>query len=1065
MACEKSSPLTRVLHANWSGARLHLWAEEADLHRQAEGREPGLHPFAAGHETLGSVAARLGVASGQPAALTLRLPSLDGRPTPSPRLAHALGLVEDGRVAALAPIRVPTLALSAGEASAALDAAWWIEGSESHGLLAGSSLEFFALSARLVRHLMARQRFVPSLRQSAASDLFGVWQPWLGDEETASRVRRLAEAMPPIARAAQDEFEHHPWPMLEDFLTRVLDAECRAVALREGLAESLADHPISDPHVAWLRGLLTRDDRLPVPEGAAGSMAVRQEMARRVRAWIGQLEEKGPSSAWRLCLRLNEPDDPRLDADPALSPEAIEWPLTFHLQSIDRPGVVLDAEDIWLLPGDSAVVRGLRVERPQELLLKELSRAARLFPRLEDALGEDRPTRIDLPTRQAYQFLREAMPILVEQGFAVLAPAWWESPAARLGARLKLEADERAPSRPSAAGPPRVGLGALVRYRWEIAIGEVPLSLQAFEALAARKSPLVRVNGRWVEVRPEDVHAAMKFLHANPGGTISLGEAMRLAYASDPRQTGIPVVGMEPTGWLAAFMNAETASRQLRAVEPPSTFRGTLRPYQVRGLSWMRFMEELGFGLCLADDMGLGKTIQLLALMALERERDGDAVKPTLLVAPMSVVGNWLYETRRFCPHLRVLVHHGADRPSPEAFARRVMESDLVITTYALAHRDRDLLSSIAWGRLVLDEAQYIKNPATKQAQAVRSLDAQRRVALTGTPVENRLSELWSIMDFLNPGYLGSAVGFRQRFAAPIERGHDRARAEQLRGLIRPFVLRRLKTDPTVIADLPDKVETREFCHLTGEQAALYESAVRRLLDRVDRSEGMQRRGLVLATLIRLKQICNHPAHLLREHLEEGGRAPGVWPPDPARSGKCIRLIEMLQTLIDEGAKALVFTQFRQMGDLLTAMLRQALDREILFLHGGTNTAQRQRIIADFQTGGERFPVLLLSLKAGGVGLNLTAATHVFHFDRWWNPAVENQATDRAYRIGQTRAVQVHKFVVRGTLEERIDRMIEEKTELAENIIGSGERALTELSTDQLRDLLVLRNDAVADEV
>jgi len=1057
--------LTHVLHANWTGARLHLWAEDAARYREPAPGGEGGHAFAGGAEFLGALASRLGGVAGEASTVTLLLPSVDGRPMPSPRLAHALGLVEDGHAAALARVRVPTLSIVPGDATAALDAAWTLDA--EGGALVSGSVEFFAAAARMVRHLLARQRFVPSLRQSAASDLSGLWQPWLGDDETASRVRRLAEAMPAAARAADDEFGHQPWPVLEDFLTRVLDAECRSVARRERLGGALEGRSIGDPHVAWLTGLLGEGDRLPAPEGAAGSMAVRQEMARRVRVWIGQLEERGPSSAWRLCLRLNEPDDPRLDADPNLSPETIEWRVSFHLQSVDRATVLLDAEDIWLLPGDSATVRGLRVERPQELLLKELARASRLFPKLEGALEDERPTGIDLPTRQAYQFLRESMPILMEQGFAVLAPSWWESSAARLGARLKLESDEQFPGgAPTTAGPSRVGLGALVRYRWEIAIGELPLSLREFEALAARKSPLVRVNGRWVEIRPEDLHAAMKFLHANPGGTISLGEAMRLAYASDPRQTGIPVVGMEPTGWLAAFMNAETASKQLRVLDPPTTFHGTLRPYQVRGLSWMRFMEELGFGLCLADDMGLGKTIQLLALMAMERESAGGApVKPTLLVAPMSVVGNWLYETRRFCPELRVLVHHGADRPSVAEFAQRGNASDLVVTTYALAHRDRDLLSGVAWHRLVLDEAQYIKNPATKQAQAVRALDAQRRVALTGTPVENRLSELWSIIDFLNPGYLGSAGGFRQRFAVAIERGHDRGKADQLRGLIRPFVLRRLKSDPTVIADLPDKVETREFCHLTGEQGALYESAVRRLLASVDQSEGIQRRGLVLATLIRLKQICNHPAHLLREHLEEGGRAPGVWPPDPARSGKCIRLVEMLQTLIDEGEKALIFTQFRQMGDILSAMLRQALDREMLFLHGGTNTGQRQQLVSDFQGGGGRFPVLLLSLKAGGVGLNLTAATHVFHFDRWWNPAVENQATDRAYRIGQTRTVQVHKFVVRGTLEERIDRMIEEKTELAENIIGAGERALTELSTDQLRDLLTLRNDAVADEV
>ena len=423
----------------------------------------------------------------------------------------------------------------------------------------------------------------------------------------------------------------------------------------------------------------------------------------------------------------------------------------------------------------------------------------------------------------------------------------------------------------------------------------------------------------------------------------------------------------------------------------------------------------------------------------------------------MSVVGNWMHETRRFCPTLRVLVHHGVDRPTDDAFVERAADADLVITTYALAHRDRETIERVAWHRVVLDEAQYIKNPAAKQTQAVRAISADRRIALTGTPVENRLSELWSIMDFLNPGYLGGPSAFRTRFAVPVERYRDARRAEQLRGLVRPFILRRLKTDPTVVSDLPDKIESREFCHLTTEQATLYEQCVKRMLAEVERSEGIQRRGLVLATLIKLKQICNHPSQMLKD-LADGA------PPSLGRSGKCIRLIEMLGEVLAEGDRALVFTQFRQMGSILVQLLQRELGRDVLFLHGGTPQRQRTSMVESFQSPGSAHPVLVVSLKAGGVGLNLTAATHVFHFDRWWNPAVENQATDRAYRIGQTRTVQVHKFVVRGTLEERIDEMIEKKTELAEKIIGSGERWLTDLSTDDLRDILTLRRDAVGDE-
>jgi SNF2 family DNA or RNA helicase len=482
----------------------------------------------------------------------------------------------------------------------------------------------------------------------------------------------------------------------------------------------------------------------------------------------------------------------------------------------------------------------------------------------------------------------------------------------------------------------------------------------------------------------------------------------------------------------------------------------------------MMFQERLGFGICLADDMGLGKTIQLLAMLAYEREGaaetarpagsalpttpDGKVttalhhqVPPTLLLVPMSVVGNWVHETRRFCPHLKVLVHHGPLRHAGDAFYEHAAQSDLVITTYSLAHRDRTLLEKVRWGRVVLDEAQYIKNPVSKQAQAVRSLEADHRVALTGTPVENRLTELWSIMDFLNPGYLGSSNSFRTRFALPIERYRDKHKGEQLRSLIRPFVLRRLKSDPTVVADLPAKVESKEYSPLTSEQATMYEACVKRMLAEVDASEGIQRRGLVLSSLMKLKQICNHPGQALKEFGDDSLEGGAGRTPDPTRSGKCIRLLEMLDEVIAEGDQCLIFTQFRQMGRMLEAMIRQQLGADVLFIHGGTTQPKRQMMIEQFQRGGGKHPVLLLSLRAGGVGLNLTAATHVFHFDRWWNPAVENQATDRAYRIGQTRTVQVHKFVVRGTLEERIDQMIESKTELAENIIGQGEQWLSEL--------------------
>ncbi|MDX2016530.1 MAG: DEAD/DEAH box helicase [Planctomycetota bacterium] len=1116
-----------VLHAQWSAGRLWIWGEDAArIETHAGGtHDAESHPF--GCEAA-RVSAALRSIVGEAAGIELETGSLrlalpahehrDGRwhPAPSPALAHTLGLDADeaeteeaggSEVRSDVPAMVRVFASAAvsiapsdvervldGLMRARLTALTGAFGAERgwEGPHVGPGAVYFAAALRLVRHVMSQQRLVPMLRQSASGELRGLWMPWLSDEATAARASALVNSMPAAARAAVDSFEHDPWKISEEFLTVMTDTLCRRVLETQDFFDAVREKSDADPHVAWLRGLLSGADGVSVAELSKAGLG-RQDLPRRIRTWIGGLEERGASSAWRLLLRLHEPGDPLLAAAsaeaskgkkakgakgaPAPASGEPEWTVTFQLQSLDKLSLELDARDIWALPTESITLEGRRLDGPQELLLAELGRASRIYPKLESALEESKPVELKLSTKQAYEFLREHRPILQEQGFGVDVPAWWDSPLARLGARLRIESDAGDPTMARSAGAgasvagPQIGMGSLVKYKWEIAIGDTTISLHEFEQLAARKSPLVQINGRWVEIRPEDVQAAIKFIQSNPGGEIRLIEALRLAYGTDSKKTGIAVVGLEATGWAAAFINAEASPQSLSILEPPATFHGTLRPYQVRGMSWLAFLDRLGLGACLADDMGLGKTIQLLALLAWEREDFESKVRagqidraqkpaPTLLVVPMSVLGNWAHETRRFCPELKVVLHHGVERAQGDAFVEQAAASDMVVTTYALAHRDQEALKRVRWRRIVLDEAQYIKNPQAKQSLAVRSLDAGSRVALTGTPVENRLSELWSILDFLNPGYLGGAAAFRQGFSVPIERHRDKSRSDALRGLVRPFLLRRVKTDPNVVADLPEKLESREYTHLTSEQAQLYEACVKRMLAEVEQSEGIQRRGLVLSGLIKLKQICNHPSQLLKDHEEHPTR-----PVEIGRSGKCVRLVEMLDTVIAAGDQALVFTQFRQMGHILQHVLRQRLDREILFLHGGTSQRQREQIVQQFQKADGSSPILLLSLKAGGVGLNLTAATHVFHFDRWWNPAVESQATDRAYRIGQTRTVQVHKFVVRGTLEERIDQMIESKTELAQNIIGDGEAWLTELSTEQLRDILTLRNDAVGDEI
>jgi SNF2 family DNA or RNA helicase len=485
-----------------------------------------------------------------------------------------------------------------------------------------------------------------------------------------------------------------------------------------------------------------------------------------------------------------------------------------------------------------------------------------------------------------------------------------------------------------------------------------------------------------------------------------------------------------------------------RAADPPPGFRGALRPYQGRGLAWLQTMSALGLGACLADDMGLGKTVQLLAFLLHRRKKARGDKRPALLIAPTSVLGNWERETERFTPDLRVVRHYGADRArKPEDVPRQ--PGTMLVTSYGLLRRDVALLSSVEWSAVVLDEAQNIKNAASATARAARSLRATHRFALTGTPVENRLAELWSILEFANPGLLGPLESFRREFAVPIERYGNEAAAGRLRQIASPFLLRRLKSDPAIIRDLPPKNEMKVICTLTREQATLYQAVLDEEMRAIEAAAGIERRGRVLALLTFLKQICNHPA----QYLGESG-------PLPRRSGKLDRTAEMLEEAIAEGDKALVFTQFREMGDRLLSHFRDHLGVEVAFLHGGTPRKARDEMVRRFQEEPHGPRIFILSVKAGGTGLNLTAASHVFHFDRWWNPAVEDQATDRAHRIGQKRTVQVHKLMCAGTVEEKVDRMLERKRDLASKVVSTGEKWITELGDDELRDLFSLSANA-----
>jgi SNF2 family DNA or RNA helicase len=594
---------------------------------------------------------------------------------------------------------------------------------------------------------------------------------------------------------------------------------------------------------------------------------------------------------------------------------------------------------------------------------------------------------------------------------------------------------------------------SLVNYKWKLSLGETELTEAEFRALAKLKSPLVQIRGQWVSLDAEQIEAAIKFWEQHQlEGEMSLLDAMKLGLGGETSAGGLPIDGIESDKWLSSWLKKLEQADKLEQLSQPKGLDGQLRPYQLYGYSWLAFLRKWGMGACLADDMGLGKTIQTISLLLHEKGTKKKLSAPVLLIAPTSVVTNWEREIGRFAPGLQTYIHRGASRMRGEEMRDAVKGQDVVLTSYPIARLDAESFQSTKWLAVILDEAQNIKNPEAKQTQAIRKINAEFRIALTGTPVENRLSELWSIMHFLNPGYLGAHKSFRENFSLPIERYQDEEAIKQLKQLTAPFILRRVKTDPRVISDLPEKVETKVYCSLTEEQATLYEAVVQDVMKKIEEEDGIKRRGLVLSMMMQLKQICNHPVQYL--HQKRKGSADVTL---DNRSGKLERLGELLEEVLADNDRALIFTQFAEMGEMLAEYLPKAFGAATQFLHGGTSAKMRDQMVNRFQEDEHAPPIFILSLKAGGTGLNLTRANHVFHFDRWWNPAVENQATDRAFRIGQKRNVQVHKFVTTGTLEEMIDDMIESKKGLAQAVVGSGENWLTEMSTDELRRVVALR--------
>jgi SNF2 family DNA or RNA helicase len=1047
----------KVIHGTWipdtsndfiQSGSFYLWVEVPLVAKNSK-KQPKIHPGHLTSDELETFLVQLGIKATAHQHISSKyfaLPTANNQPLPSPELVKYLEEVpeeyenfEYWEVTCYEAIISDSKSLNIIKL---LNDIHFLALYNSEEVQLGSDLLFWYHYTQAFKQVILKDQYIPALKyrqletvvtkkkskKQEITEPFEIYASWeIISEQYEANLKKYIEYMPLICTAGSTTLSNQ---------IEFCDSETLLRHFSEYLLHNVVTHtPSTVAFEKQIADSLIHYCLYPSKYNPLKSDANLEEYKQWLM-WKSKITRSQNNSLFNLCFQLHSASSERID----------NWQIQFLVADKKDPSTKLALSDYWMMnqKTKTGVHKQFGTDFETNLLLN-LGYAARMYPKLWQGLETDQPNGLQITLEEAFDFLKETAWVLEDAGCKVIVPAWY-TPAGRRRATLRLKASSKNAAKGEAKS--YFGFDSLVEYEYQLAIGEQVVTHQEWEQLVNAKAPLVLFRGQWMELDRDQMQELLKFWesHGKEKPEMTMLEFLqRSAEVGDDWE-------IEYDEFLSEMMAKLQDKSQLQPISDLPRLQGTLREYQKRGVSWLQYLEQLGLNGCLADDMGLGKSIQVIARLVQEKEEARSSPLPTLLIAPTSVVGNWEKEIAKFAPHLKTMVHHGSDRLScSNEFQAVSLQHDVVITSFTLARKDEKLLNSMQWQRLVLDEAQNIKNPKAAQTKAVLKLSAKHRVALTGTPVENRLLDLWSIFNFLNPGYLGKETQFRKSFEIPIQKDNDKVKSVTLKKLVEPLILRRVKTDQSIINDLPDKLEQKLYTNLTKEQASLYEVVVKDVEEKLEEAEGIQRKGLILSTLMKLKQICNHPAQFLQDGSQFSSE----------RSHKLSRLVEMLEEAVSENESLLIFSQFTEICESLEKYIKQSLHYNTYYLHGGTTRQRREKMISEFQDPETEPSVFILSLKAGGVGITLTKANHVFHFDRWWNPAVENQASDRAFRIGQKKNVFVHKFVAIGTLEEKIDQMIEDKKKLAASVVGSDESWLTELDNEAFKQLISLNKSAI----